>query len=128
MTTDNSLMNRKKRVRTAITTADATDPLITANFLNTKGCSYIELTVNGLTGSQEATIRLFFLEKVDNSGTTLTYVSRGAALTLSLDAGETCNIPGVNGRPVFIKVEALTAGANINIDAAPGSVPPGLNV
>lgn len=128
MTIDNSLMNRKTRVRSSVTIADVADPLVSADFLNTKGCSYLELTINGLTGLEEVTIRPFFLETVNNSGTSETYVSRGASIALSKDNGETCNIPGVNGRPVFIKVDSLTGGANINIDAAPGRVPPGLNV
>ncbi|MEW5820331.1 MAG: hypothetical protein AB1782_09085 [Cyanobacteriota bacterium] len=128
MTTDNALMNRKTRIRSGITTADVSDPTTSSNFIETKGCSYVEITVNGLSGIQECTIRTFFYETVNNSGSKLNYVSRGAALALSLEKGNTCNIPGVNGRPVYIKLEALTSGATVNIDLAPGRVPPGLNV
>lgn len=128
MTTDNALMNRKVRIRSAITAADASDPTVASTFLETKGCSYIEINVNGLTGSQVCTVRSFFYETVDSSGTKVNYVSRGAEFNLSLPLGDTFNLPGVNGRPVYIKVESLTSGANINIDVAPGRVPPGLNV
>lgn len=128
MTTDNALQNRKVRIRSALTVADASDPTIASTFLETKGCSYIEINVNGLTGSQVCSVRPFFYETVDNAGTKVNYLSRAAEFTLSLNLGDTFNLPGVNGRPVYIKVETLTAGSTINIDVAPGRVPPGLNV
>lgn len=128
MTTDNSLVNRKNRIRSSITVADSSDPTVNSTYANTKGCSYIEVSINGLSGLQICKIRPFFYETVNNSGTILNYVSRGAELTLSLAYGDTCNIPGVNGRPVYIKVTELTSGATVNIDLAPGRVPPGFNI
>lgn len=128
MSTDNALINRKTRIRSALTLADSSDPTTSSTFTNTKGCSYVEVNVSGLTGVQVCKIRPFFYEIVDNSGTKVNYVSRGAEITLSLTAGDTCNIPGVNGRGIYIKVTDLTSGATVNIDLAPGRVPPGLNV
>lgn len=128
MTTDNALMNRKMRVRTEISEADASDPTIESIFTDTKGCSYTEINVNGLTGLQVCTIRPFFYETVLTNSATINYVSRGAEITLSLANGDTCNIPGVNGRPIFVNVTDLTTGAVVNIDLAPGRVPPGLNI
>lgn len=128
MSTDNALMNRKMRIRSGITVADATDPTTGSTFVSTKGCSYVEVNINGLDTGQTCKIRPYFYETVDNAGTKVNYVSRGAELTLSLAAGDTCNIPGVNGRGIYIKVTDLTTGATVNIDLAPGRVPPGLNV
>lgn len=128
MTTDNALTNRKARIRTGLTVADSSDPTTASTFIETKGCSYIELNINGLTGGQSCKIRPFFLETVNNSGTKLNYVSRGAEISLSLTIGDTCNIPGVNGRPIYIKLTEVLGGATVNIDLAPGRVPPGLNV
>lgn len=128
MTTDNALVNRKSRIRASITAVDSVDPTVASTFVETKGCSYIEINVNGLTASQSCSVRPFFYETVDNAGTKVNYISRGAQFTLSLALGDTFNLPGVNGRPVYIKVETLTAGSTINIDVAPGRVPPGLNV
>ncbi|MGD9580681.1 MAG: hypothetical protein AB7V50_04870 [Vampirovibrionia bacterium] len=128
MTTDNALINRKQRFRSAITAADSSDPTVASTFITTKGCSYIEININGLSSSQTCTVRPFFFETVDNSGAMINYISRGAEFSLSLTSGDTFNLPGVNGRPVYIKVESLTAGSNINIDVACGRVPPGLNV
>lgn len=128
MTTDNALMNRKNRIRPNITSADVSDPTVGSTFADTKGCSYVEINVNGLTGVQICKIRPFFYENVNNSGSKVNYVSCGAEMTLSLTSGDTCNVPGVNGRPVFIKVTELTGGATVNIDLAPGRVPPGLNI
>jgi hypothetical protein len=128
MTTDYALINRKVRIRTNITTADSSAPGCEDDFVLTKGCSYIEVNVNGLSGSEKAKIRPYFLETVDNSVSMENYVSCGAELELSLTNGNTCNISGVNGRPVYIMVTELTGGASINIDLAPGRVPPGLNI
>jgi cell wall assembly regulator SMI1 len=127
MTTDNALMNRKTRVRSSITSADTSEPAMISNFTQTKGCSYVELSLNGLTGAQISKIRPLFYEIVNNAGTMINYVSHGAEIQLSLTDGDTCNIPGVNGRPIYIKVTEITAGATINIDLAPGRVPPGIN-
>lgn len=128
MTTDYALINRKARVRSGVTTADATDPTTSSTYTNTKGCSYIEININGLTGLQVCKIRPYFYEIVDNSGTQINYISFGAEIETSLEKGVTCNIPGVNGRPVYIKVTELTAGSTVDIDIAPGRVPPGLNI
>lgn len=128
MTTTNALTNRKARIRADITAADGTDPTTASTFIETKGCSYVELNVAGLTGVEVCKVRPYFLENVDNGGTAVKYVSCGSEITLSLAAGTTCNIAGVNGRPVFIKVTELTAAATVSIDLGAGRVPPGMNV
>jgi hypothetical protein len=120
--------NNYIRHRASVNAADGADPATTDDsiFVDCGGAWYAKVFVQGLTGVQAITVRPVFLVKPRTSAgddsAVANYIQLGEPITLSLALGNIFTVYDVFGDLMYIKVDAITAGATVNIYAAKGDV------